>query len=99
PAIFLANQLDHPNLYDLLQTAHIHLAKPEHYYGLALALGGAELSMQELATLYAVLANDGIWKPLRSCNIGKPVNSSEKLFSTEAAFLIRDILKNTPLPE
>ena len=31
--------------------------KPESYYGLALALGGGEVTMEELASLYAMLAN------------------------------------------
>lgn len=98
PAIFLANQLSRPNLYNLLQISHVSYLQPEKYYGLALTLGGAELTMQELAALYGVLANDGTWKPLKSCeNLNS--NQFEKLFSAEAAFLIRDILKNTPLPD
>ncbi len=62
PAITLADQLSQPNLYALLQAAQIRQLKSESYYGLALVLGGAEVTMQELAGLYAMLVNDGICK-------------------------------------
>ncbi len=37
----------------------------EKHYGLALVLGGGEVTMQELAGLYAMLANRGELRPLR----------------------------------
>ncbi len=46
-----------------LKRAHVELPKDAGHYGLALALGGAEVSMRELAGLYAMLANQGIWRP------------------------------------
>jgi len=38
--------------------------KPESYYGLALALGGGEVTMEELAGLYGMLANQGTLRPV-----------------------------------
>ena len=65
PAVWVASQLHAPDLYQFLQGAGIgHLASEQHY-GLALVLGGGEVSMQELAGLYAMLANRGELKPLR----------------------------------
>ena len=65
PAVWVASQLHAPDLYQFLQGAGIgHLASEQHY-GLALVLGGGEVSMQELAGLYAMLANRGVLKPLR----------------------------------
>ena len=65
PAVWVASQLHAPDLYQFLQSAGIgHMASEEHY-GLALVLGGGEVSMQELAGLYAMLANRGELKPLR----------------------------------
>ncbi len=98
PAIYLADQLTHPNLYELLQEAHVTGLKSEAYYGLALVLGGAEISMQELASLYAMLVNDGMWHPLRFYKQQKnPVG--QRLLSPEASYLVLDMLTKTARPE
>jgi penicillin-binding protein 1C len=65
PAVELASHLGHPTLYEFLNTADVRLPKPESFYGLALPLGGAEVSLQDLVRLYAALANDGELRPLR----------------------------------
>ncbi|MDI9818825.1 MULTISPECIES: penicillin-binding protein 1C [unclassified Legionella] len=98
PAIDLANQLTEPNLYQLLEKAQISHLKPESYYGLALALGGAELSMQELTTLYAMLVNGGMWHPLR-LRKDAPFEEGRRLLSPEASFLVLDCLKHTSRPD
>ncbi|ABV74600.1 bifunctional penicillin-binding protein 1C [Rickettsia akari str. Hartford] len=65
PVIFLASKLKNPNFYEFLQQAKISgLQKPEHY-GLSIVLGTAEITLEELTTLYAMLANFGTYKPLR----------------------------------
>jgi penicillin-binding protein 1C len=94
PAIYLADQLKHPNLYELLQQAGIRDLKDESYYGLALVLGGAEMSMQELAALYAALANDGVWRPIRFMQ-GPERRAGKRLLSPEASYLVIDMLKDT----
>ncbi len=104
PAIFLADQLTRPNLYELLQRAHVKNLKSENYYGLALVLGGAEITMQELTELYAMLANEGLWQPLHffvGFNGSIPLKEAkqEQLLSAEASYLVLDMLKNTPRPE
>jgi len=71
PAVEMAQQLKQPDLYDLLKLANISLPKNKQHYGLSLVLGGAELSMQQLAELYAALVNQGQLK--QNCRyIGKP---------------------------
>jgi penicillin-binding protein 1C len=65
PAVWVTTQLSQPTLYDFLRTAGVARMKPESFYGLALALGGGEVSMEELAELYAMLANDGVLHRLR----------------------------------
>lgn len=97
PAIQLASQLTNPTLYQLLADAQVSHLKAESWYGLSLALGGAELSMQELASLYAMLVNDGLWHPLR-LREDEPVTVSKRLLSPEASFLVLDMLKDTPQP-
>ncbi|WP_041404938.1 penicillin-binding protein 1C [Rickettsia massiliae] len=65
PVIFLASKLKKPNFYEFLQQAKISgLRKPENY-GLSIVLGTAEITLEELTTLYAMLANFGTYKPLR----------------------------------
>lgn len=97
PAVYLADQLQHPSLYEFLQTAEVSQLKPQAYYGLALVLGGAEVTMQELVRLYAALANDGVERPIRY--IYDEVHASGKrVLSPEASFLVLDMLKDTPPP-
>ncbi|AFE49862.1 bifunctional penicillin-binding protein 1C [Rickettsia prowazekii str. Katsinyian] len=65
PVIFLASKLKNPNFYEFLQQAKIsNLRKPENY-GLSIVLGTVEITLEELITLYAMLANFGTYKPLR----------------------------------
>jgi penicillin-binding protein 1C len=65
PAVEIASQLAHPTLYQFLSAADVPLPKAESFYGLALPLGGAEVSLQDLVRLYAALANNGELRPLR----------------------------------
>lgn len=64
PAIYLASRLS-PDLYAFLQRADVRLPYSAEHYGLSLVLGGAETSMRELAQLYAMLPNKGVWRPAR----------------------------------
>lgn len=98
PAIYLASQLSNPTLHELLEKAQVANLKSESYYGLALSLGGAELTMRELTGLYAMLVNDGLWHPLRMRK-DEPIPPGKRLLSPEASFLVLDMLKDTPRPE
>jgi penicillin-binding protein 1C len=95
PAIYLSSQLNHPSLYQLLELSKVSHLKPESYYGLSLNLGGVELSMKELVSLYAMLVNDGLWYPLRSLS-NEPKIKGTRILSREASFLVLDMLQNTP---
>jgi len=97
PAVWLANRLRSPTLYDFLSSAGIARLQPESHYGLALALGGGELTMEELAGLYAMLANDGLLRPLRYRQ-SDPVVGGTPLLSPQAAFLVRDMLSANARP-
>ena len=98
PAVELASHLAHPTLYEFLNTADVHLPKPESFYGLALPLGGAEVSLQDLVRLYAALANNGQLRLLRRIE-NDPVAKSRRILSPEAAFLTLEMLGNVPRPE
>src|ERR1051325_1756107 len=98
PAVELASHLAHPTLYEFLSEAEVHLPKPESFYGLALPLGGAEVSLQDLVRLYAALANNGEVRPLRFTTRDRNAKS-KPILSPEAAFLTLEMLGNVPRPE
>jgi penicillin-binding protein 1C len=98
PAVELASHLAHPTLYEFLSTADVRLPKGESFYGLALPLGGAEVSLQNLVLLYAALANNGELRPLRFTE-RDCLAKSKKILSPEAAFLTLEMLGNVPRPE
>jgi len=101
PAISLAQQLKDPDLYDFLQRTGVVLPQTREHYGLSLVLGGAEVSMRELAALYAVLVNEGLYAPLRLTRENRENNSAavmtsddqRRVFSREACFITLDMLK------
>jgi len=98
PAVYVASKLANPSFYDFLKAAGIgHLASERHY-GLALVLGGGEVTMQELATLYAMLANHGELRPLR-LREDEPAAKGVRLLSEEASFVALDMLRQNPRPD
>lgn len=98
PAVWVAAQLHAPDLYQFLQSAGVgHLASESHY-GLALVLGGGEITMQEMACLYAMLANRGVLKPLRlRASDARP--AGPHLLSAEASFMALDMLGQHVRPD
>jgi penicillin-binding protein 1C len=65
--------------------------------GLAIALGGAGITLTDLATLYAGLANDGRVTPLRYRDTDPPP-AGAALFGPAAAWYVTDILAAAPPP-
>jgi penicillin-binding protein 1C len=98
PAVRLAAQLRNPNLYDLLVLAGVRGLRPESHYGLAVALGGAEVTLEELAELYAMLADGGRIRPLRRLQ-SDPAAEGRPLITPQASYLVLDMLKDNLPPE
>lgn len=102
PAVSLLDRLKSPTLFQFLQKAGLRFPRDEGYYGLTLAMGGAELSMEELLGLYGVIANGGEWQelqwstPVRGL---KPAPTTRRLLSPESAFLVRQMLETNPRPQ
>lgn len=101
PAIELTNSLKAPGFYGFLQHAGIRQLREEKFYGLALALGGIETTMEELVSLYSMLGNGGILRPLsftasevRDRQAAPPL----RLLSPEAAYLTLEMLRENPRP-
>lgn len=98
PAVWVSTQLKQPSLYQFLQSAGIRDMKAESFYGLALALGGGEVTMEELAGLYAMLANRGVLQPLRVERSSRR-EEGVRLLSPEASFITLDMLRKNPRPD
>jgi penicillin-binding protein 1C len=98
PALTLASQLSTPSFYQFLRSAGISRMASEKHYGLALTLGGGEITMEETATLYAMLANRGRLAPLRYLT-DEPRTDGVRMLSEEAGFMTLDMLRSAPRPE
>lgn len=98
PAVWLASQLGTPSLHGLLERAGVQRLRSEEHYGLALALGGGELTPAELAKLYLMLAGDGHLRSLRfAVNDASEVGPA--LLSPQATYMVRDMLRRNPRPD
>jgi penicillin-binding protein 1C len=97
PALLVAAKLDRPTFYQFLVGAGVDLPKPEDYYGLGLVLGTGEVTMEEVATLFAALGNRGVLRPLRR-HTEDPMAPSVRVLSEEASWLTLDMLAKNPRP-
>ncbi|MFD0324479.1 penicillin-binding protein 1C [Lysobacter gummosus] len=98
PAVYVASQLKQPGFYDFLRQAGVSRMASKDHYGLALVLGGGEVTMNELARMYAMLGNDGRLRALR-WRESDPQEEGARLISAEAAFITRDMLRHNPRPD
>ena len=98
PAVQVAAQLQRPGFHTFLRDAGIADMASESHYGLALVLGGGEVTMEELARLYAMLSNDGLMRPLR-WRADAPQVGGTAMLSAEAAHITREMLLRNPRPD
>ncbi len=97
PAIRLANTVGIDQLLAHLRAAGFaSLDQEAGHYGLGLTLGNGEVTLLELAGAYAMLANSGRARPLRTL-VDEPPAESRQVFSAEVSFLITDILSDEAL--
>ncbi|MCX5746334.1 MAG: penicillin-binding protein 1C [Proteobacteria bacterium] len=74
------------------------LATTPDQFGLSIVVGGIELSPLELAGIYATLAEDGTYRPLRLAVADVP-GSDAHIFGPGAAYLTRDALAQKDRPD
>ena len=98
PAMQIAARLSRPTLHGLLRMAGVSRLAPEEHYGLSLVVGGGEVTMEELVTLYAALAEGGVVRQLRTA-LDDPAERGTQILSPEAAFLVLDMLADNPRPD
>ena len=97
PALLVAAKLDRPTFYQFLTGAGVDLPKPEDHYGLGLVIGTGEVTMEEVAMLYAALANRGLLRPLRR-HPDEAVSSGLRVLSEESSWLMLNMLAKNPRP-
>jgi penicillin-binding protein 1C len=99
PAVNLYAQLGSRGLYSFLKLAGVTtLPEKKEYYGLPLVLGGGEVNLLELSSLYSGLASGGRFS---SCRIllTDPEPVSRQILSEGACYIITDILSRLQRPE
>ena len=95
PAVDLLLKIGADNFYELLQKSGVRKLRSADFYGLAMALGGVEISMQNLAELYAMLYNNGQLKPLRLTENDQ--TTATQLLTPEAAYItLKMLTENKP---
>jgi penicillin-binding protein 1C len=63
------------------------------FYGPALALGSADVSLWEMVGAYRALASGGVWSPIRM-TAGETPGASRRVYSERAAFQVSSILSD-----
>ena len=97
PAINLVRQIGTHKFHKALSDCGVaNLKAPEHY-GISVALGGAEVSMRELAGIYAALANLGQYNKIKT-NTKAKSSTPTTILSPEAAFIVLDMLAHQATP-
>jgi penicillin-binding protein 1C len=98
PAVELEHQLGQEGLYSLLKQVGVSTLRSRKNYGLSIAIGGCEVNLLDLTTLYSSLASDGqYFKPRQF--IGDPESTGIRLFDPGTAFIITDILTGLRRPD
>ena len=98
PAVSLLEAMGPQQLIAGLRRAGARPVLPGGRPGLAIALGGLGLSLEDLVRLYAAIAHGGVAVDLRSSPDPTPGFVPQTLFGDVAAWEIADILLQTPRP-
>ena len=87
PVINLDLKLKDNSLYELLEKVNL-VDENKEFYGSSIVLGSAEISLLDLAHLYTIYANNGVYRPLEFA--GKNYKNEDKnitLISPQSAYL------------
>ena len=90
PAVELLLQVGEKNVYRLLEQCEVPKLRSAEFYGLAMALGGTEVTMENLASMYAMLYNNGQFESIHL--LKDETHEKKQLIAPEAAFLTLDML-------
>ncbi len=101
PAVLTLAKVGVESFWQLLNDVGFHLTESSDYYGNALALGGADITVWQLANAYRSLANGGVWreakvvrdKVLRD-NAATPLSPEKRILSAPSTYIINNILSD-----
>jgi penicillin-binding protein 1C len=94
-AVNLLNAVGPEAFYDTLTALQLinHRERTAAHYGLGLVVGNPEVSLLQLATAFACLANGGVFRNLRF-HLEEPLDPGQRIFSPQAAYIVNDILSD-----
>ena len=96
PAIDLAVKVGLDNFVNLLKRGGVKNLKSADYYGISGVIGSIDVSLLELAKLYAAIANGGKVQNI-SFLTNEKIKEEGQIFSPEASFVLFDMLTSNPL--
>jgi penicillin-binding protein 1C len=97
PVVSLTEAMGPARLLNALDKAGVGYRLPEGQPGLAIALGGIGVTLQDMVQLYAALARGGVALPLRWQMEGKTAEG-QRLIGPVAAWYVGDILAGLAPP-
>ncbi|HYE00128.1 MAG TPA: penicillin-binding protein 1C [Alphaproteobacteria bacterium] len=99
PAVVLLDRLGPQRFDRALAEAGVamRLDRSQERIGLAVALGGVGVTLEEMVTLYAGLADGGTVRPLRR-GPDAPAGEGRRLLGPAAAWQVADVLRGAPRP-
>ncbi len=98
PAVNLLNKYGYNNFIDKLAEMNFStIRKDRKKLGLSLILGGCGVTLEELANLYSLFANNGIYKKASYLNNNN--NKSIQIISDAASYMTSDILRKLKRPD
>ncbi|ESQ85707.1 hypothetical protein AEAC466_00620 [Asticcacaulis sp. AC466] len=102
PAVAVLNRIGPEAFQGRLEAVGVKLVVPKSGLkesGLALALGGEGIHLNDLAALYAALGDHGLARPLAYTVGEEQTSGGQRLMRPEAADRVISILRETPPPE
>ncbi len=97
PAVALTEALGPAKLLQGMDRAQMHFAMPVGQPGLAVALGGIGVTLEEMVQLYAAIARGGIARPLTH-TFGHDAGDGQRVLTRSAAWQVADILAGLAPP-
>lgn len=99
PVVALTDALGPAKLLAAMRRAGVDARVPGGKAGLAVALGGLGVTLEDMVSLYAAIARGGVARPLRvtPSNSGDPEEGA-RVLSAVAAWEVGDILSGMPPP-
>lgn len=100
PAVAVLEQVGPARLATRLREVGLplHWSAAHPRPGLPLVLGGVGMTLEQLVTLYAGFANNGVIAPLRFSQ-ADPIVTGQRLLSAAACWSVGDILRQAPRPQ